>query len=108
MQTEYCNIGEQEAKSRFRIGVVGLAISIILIVLIFTINLLPIFLFPFAFMSAIGFIQAREKYCVYVGIFDLLKDPKNHKKDLIRIARSVLFAGVIAAILNWLVWWMVM
>jgi hypothetical protein len=70
-----CNISLPEITQRKRFGYIGLVITGIGIILylfaVFNMNLDPLFgillSFP-AFMSSIGFIQARQKFCAAYGL----------------------------------------
>ena len=76
--TEYiagsCNIGNVEITQRRRIGFIGLVITGIgVIIYVFSVSALNIspfigllFIFPTS-MAAIGFIQARQKFCAAYG-----------------------------------------
>jgi hypothetical protein len=62
-----CNINPVEIKKRRMSGHIGLALTIILTVIAFSMHVLWIFkivvIIP-AFISAIGYLQARNKFCV--------------------------------------------
>ncbi|MFX0064662.1 MAG: hypothetical protein ACFFC7_21020 [Candidatus Hermodarchaeota archaeon] len=66
-----CNIGDAETTQRRRVGWVGLIVTIIgLFVLIF-LNFEPLFAFLLFFpasFSALGFIQARKRFCALYGL----------------------------------------
>ena len=62
-----CNINPQEIRHRRMIGHVGLAITVILFILILATNAPWYFrlaIFIPAFLSASGYLQARNKFCV--------------------------------------------
>lgn len=70
-----CNIGEAEIKQRRRIGYIGLGLTLFAIIvflgLVYSIKLDPFFgviIFIPAEMSAIGLIQARNKFCAAYGL----------------------------------------
>jgi hypothetical protein len=62
-----CNINPQEIKQRRYTGHLGLAVTIVLIVLVFALHvswyLRVIVIIP-AFLMAIGYLQAYNKFCV--------------------------------------------
>lgn len=122
--TEYvagrCNIGSAEITQRKRIGFVGLAIIgigfLIYISSVFFLNLTPLLGFLFIFpgtMAAIGFIQARQKFCaaygfssvanvsVHLGTTIKIEDEIERNKDrnkAIIISLQSIFIGVVVAI----------
>lgn len=101
-EMQQCNIQGKEIKTRFWTGVFGIVFSFLFLISIFLFKDLN-FIYGFfisAFIASIGFIQAREKYCVYVGIFDLLKDFQNHKKEILHILRSIGISLFISMILS--------
>ncbi|MFX1284815.1 MAG: hypothetical protein ACFFB5_14235 [Promethearchaeota archaeon] len=70
-----CNIGDAEIKQRRRLGYIGIGLTVIAIIvylgLIYSIKLDPFFgviIFIPAEMSAIGLIQARNKFCAAYGL----------------------------------------
>lgn len=101
-EIQQCNIQGKEVKIRFWTGVFGTVFSLLFLIFIFIFRDLN-FIYGFfisAFIASIGFIQAREKYCVYVGIFDLLKDFQNHKKEILHILRSIGISLLISIVLS--------
>lgn len=93
-----CNISGNEVKLRLYTGYFGLVFSVIILIFVLMFNLSSLAIFPFIFISALGFIQARERYCVYVGIIDLIKNPVEHKKEILHILRSIIISLFIAGI----------
>jgi len=88
----HCNISGSEIQKRLYVGYLGLFLTLICLVLIFIYKLPPYIIFPFLFVSAIGFIQARVRYCVYFGLIDLLKDPDKYKNELVYIFKIFLYS----------------
>lgn len=69
-----CNIGPEERAKRRQAGYIGLAVLLVLWVLLVYFHvprLWRLVLFFPAFMSAIGFIQARLMFCVHFGLSGL-------------------------------------
>lgn len=65
-----CNINTKEIAQRRKAGYFGLALAVILVAAIFALNLNRYFrvvLFVPVFISAIGFLQAKNKFCVGYG-----------------------------------------
>jgi hypothetical protein len=65
-----CNINPKEVAYRRRVGQIGLAIFVILLValmLIHVTHLLRVVLLLPAFVSAIGYLQAKNHFCVAYG-----------------------------------------
>jgi len=123
--TEYvagrCNIGSMEIAQRRRIGFIGLAITgfgvIIYIFSVLSLNISPfigfLFIFPTS-MAAIGFIQARKKFCaaygfssvanvsVQLGVTVKIQNEIERKKDrnkAIIISIQSILIGVIGTII---------
>jgi hypothetical protein len=121
-ETQYlsgtCNIGEAEIQQRRRIGYIGLALTIITIIiyltLIYSIKLAPIFgilVFIPAIISTIGLLQARKKFCAAYGLAheqnvslklgvtrqveDEISRRKDRNKALRIIFQSVVYAFII-------------
>jgi accessory gene regulator protein AgrB len=62
-----CNINRQEIASRRKLGHIGLAVFIVLLIIFFAMSLSIYFrvvLFLPAYLSATGYLQARNKFCV--------------------------------------------
>jgi hypothetical protein len=73
-QTAYvpgvCNINPDEIKKRRNVGHVGLAIFVVLLIVLLVLSInryVRIILFLPAFLSATGYIQAKNKFCVGYG-----------------------------------------
>ncbi len=125
--TEYvagsCNIGGAEISQRRRIGYIGLAVIgfgfIIYIFSVFSLNISPLlgvlFIFP-GTIAAIGFIQARQKFCAAYGFSSVanvsvqlgrtmkIEDEAERKKDrnkaIIISIQSILIGVVVTVIIT--------
>ncbi|UCE13967.1 MAG: hypothetical protein JSV04_02025 [Candidatus Heimdallarchaeota archaeon] len=123
--TEYvagsCNIGSSEITRRRRIGFIGLAVSgfgfIIYVFSVFSLNITPFFGILFILpgtVAAIGFIQARQKFCaaygfssvanvsVHLGSTVKIEDETERKKDrnkAIIISIQSILIGIVVAVL---------
>jgi hypothetical protein len=84
-----CNIGNAEIKRRKSLGIVFLIISCVLIVILFVfsqpkfyrmLSTVPLFI------SALGFLQAKSKFCAYFGIIGLENFKNLGKEQKIIIA----------------------
>jgi predicted nucleic acid-binding Zn ribbon protein len=65
-----CNINPNEVKKRRNVGHIGLVILVVLLVVFLVLNIsryIRIILFLPAFISAIGYLQAKNKFCVGYG-----------------------------------------
>lgn len=93
---QICNISGKDVEKRRNIGILGFILSIIMIIIILILNLSPILVFPFVFISAIGFLQAYYKYCVAVGLCTNLKEHKKFKKEIFSIFKIILFSVLIS------------
>ena len=84
-----CNLGAAEIKRRFRIGYIGLAASILLVLLFYVFDVertWRLLVFAPVFYSLSGFIQARNKFCYLYGfksVFSL-----TGKRNLTRITNA--------------------
>ncbi|MFX1516872.1 MAG: hypothetical protein ACFFC6_11210 [Promethearchaeota archaeon] len=124
--TEYiagsCNIGNVEITQRRRIGFIGLVITGIgVIMYVFSVSALNIspfigflFIFPTS-MAAIGFIQARQKFCaaygftsvanvsVRLGVTTKIENEIERKKDrnkaIIISIQSILIGVVVTVVI---------
>jgi hypothetical protein len=107
-----CNINREEINKRRKIGFVGLAALAIVIVLLLALHT-PVFfrvvaIIP-AFLMAIGFLQARGKFCVGFAsagkqhtdgdVVDVV-EAEAHKHDMARARKMNLRALVIALIIT--------
>lgn len=111
-----CNIGLAEIQMRKKVGWFGLAATFILLILLLLLDF-PSFwrwlLFFPATISAIGFLQARQKFCVafgWNGVFNFSSEigkadrvllDENKKKDrhqAIRILVYAILTGIIVAV----------
>jgi hypothetical protein len=65
-----CNLGKAEIRRRYRIGYIGLALTILIVLLLFYTDAPRIWrlliFFP-AFYGVSGFIQATKKFCYIYG-----------------------------------------
>ena len=115
-----CNIGSAEITQRKRIGFIGLTILgvgfLIYLFSVYSLNLTPLLGFFFIFpgtMAAIGFIQAKQKFCaaygfssvanvsVHLGTTMKIEDEIERKKDrnkAIIITLQSIFIGAAVAI----------
>ena|SRR5579862_1598377 len=88
-QEEYvpgvCNIGTEERTRRRIFGWTGLITSMVLLAVLFTLKVNPwwrLFIFFPAALSAIGFLQARARFCLaygLAGIFNFEMPGKGHR-----------------------------
>lgn len=111
-----CNIGKAEIAQRKQIGWIGLVVTVLLWVLLFSVQAAPawfLFLFLPATLSAVGFIQAFSHFCVAFGMKGLFNvSPElrkmesvaqaefrgQDKKKAIRILISSLAVGAAVAL----------
>jgi len=106
-----CNIGNEEINKRRQFGIVGLILTVLTYFLFvyFDISRGVRFLtFIPAVISAIGFLQARMRFCVYYGLaemfnFDSLgKSSKVENDEFVRKdkkrARLIIYSSVLIAI----------
>jgi hypothetical protein len=110
-----CNIGEAEIKQRRRIGRIGLVLTLVSIIiylgLVYLIGLdvlVGVLIFLPAEMSAIGLLQARNKFCAAygftkqqnvsssLGITLKIEDKSNQKEDRNKAIKIVFESVVIA------------
>ncbi|MFX1253748.1 MAG: hypothetical protein ACFFCZ_19205 [Promethearchaeota archaeon] len=69
-----CNIGDAETKQRRRFGWAGLIFTMIGLFVLIILNFSPLFaflLFVPASLSALGFIQARKRFCALYGLISV-------------------------------------
>ena len=92
--TAHCNIDIVEIQRRLFIGYLGFGLTIVVLFIIYFAKLSPLFVFPFAFMSAIGFVQAKLKYCASVAIREVLANPSKFKDEIFYILK-VLFISTL-------------
>lgn len=95
-----CNISGLEIQKRFFVGLLGLFSTLVLIVLIIMYKLPTYIIFPFIFISALGFLQARSRYCVYFGIKELIKKPEKNKDEIIHIITIILYSLLISLLFS--------
>jgi hypothetical protein len=110
-----CNIGEEEIKQRRRIGHFGLVLTLVSIIiylgLVYSIGLdimVGILIFLPAEMSAVGLLQARNKFCAAYGLTKQqnvssslgltlkIEDISNQKKDRNKALKIVFQSTIIA------------
>ncbi|MHA1945052.1 MAG: hypothetical protein ACXADW_20585 [Candidatus Hodarchaeales archaeon] len=110
-----CNIGEEEIKQRRRIGHIGLVLTLVSIIiylgLVYSIGLdimVGILIFLPAEMSAVGLLQARNKFCAAYGLTKQqnvssslgltlkIEDISNQKKDRNKALKIVFQSTIIA------------
>ena len=111
-----CNIGKAEITSRKRVANFGLFAYILVAVLFIASNspvAIRLVVFIPALVAAVGFVQARAKFCVafgFMGVFnfskmgsstkveyaDALKADREHAFQL--LARAILIAAVMTAV----------
>lgn len=105
-QNTGCNLDSKGIGLRAGIGLIGLAMSAFQLYQIFWegADKLTIFI-PF-FITSIGFVQAKEKYCVAFGIMDILKagKPELLTPQLKSIAKITLISIIISTILTGLIY----
>jgi hypothetical protein len=81
-----CNLGGDEVEYRKKVGYIGTAIAIALAALLFLVSAAPwVFIVVAApvFMAAIGFVQAKESFCVRYaseGIYNVGDGLGNHQQ----------------------------
>jgi hypothetical protein len=106
-----CNIGKEEINKRKQFGVIGLILTILtysLFVYFEASRGVRFLTFIPAVISAIGFLQARMRFCVYYGLaemfnFDSLGKPSKVendefvKKDKKR-ARLIIYSSVLIGV----------
>lgn len=103
---QICNISGQEIENRRRVGLLGLFFSIVAAFLILKYSLNPILIAPFVFMSAIGFIQAYYKYCVAIGLLNIIKEPGKFKEEIFYILKITFISTIFASghvIILWII-----
>jgi hypothetical protein len=107
-----CNIGPAEIRRRYRIGYIGLAISVIWIVIVALFDLpsyMKLLIFFPLYYSLSGFIQARYKFCYVYGwqglssiggrkTFTRTKDPEALAKDK-KLSRKIVLQVLISSFL---------
>lgn len=79
-----CNIGREEIKQRKMIGIIGLIATVITLFLLIYFNTsigIKLFIFIPAFISSIGFLQARAHFCIYYGWASLYNFDSFGKKN---------------------------
>ncbi len=110
-----CNIGEAEINQRRRIGRIGLVLTVVSIIiylgLVYSIGLDILFgvlIFLPAEMSAVGLLQARNKFCAAYGLTKQqnvssslgltlkIEDISNQKKDRNKALKIVFQSTIIA------------
>ena len=88
-QTDICNIGPGEIRKRKNAGWIGLVIAAAMLML-FSLSSADhawrITLFLPLFFSALGFLQARSRFCVFYGLLGVQN--LNDKKP-VRVSRRV-------------------
>lgn len=117
-----CNIGKLEIVQRRRIGYIGLIITLLFLIiylfLIFIIELEPLIgllIFLPTFISAIGFIQARQNFCaayglgkrynvgVVLGLTSSIEDRESQIKDRNKAIKIILQSFLVGIIVSFLV-----
>lgn len=122
-KTEYipgtCNIGPQEVSGRYRVGFVGLLLTAVLIVLVETLDVHPLWRFSIAApvaWSLTGFVQAMHRFCFaygFSGVFSVkglrqitkIRDDeflKQDRKMALRLVSIVIIGTGIITILYYL------
>jgi predicted nucleic acid-binding Zn ribbon protein len=114
-----CNIGDVEIKQRRRIGRIGLILTLVSIIiylgLVYSIELDILFgvlIFLPAVMSAVGLLQARNKFCAAYGLTKQqnvstslgltlkIEDLSNQKKDRNKAIKIVMQSILIAVTIS--------
>ncbi len=101
-----CNIDSKGIGLRAGIGFAGLAMSIFQIYQIFWQGADKLTIFIPLFITSIGFVQAKEKYCIAFGIMDILKagKPELLVPQIKNIAKITLISLIISAVLTGLIY----
>lgn len=95
---EHCNINDNQVRVRLFLGYLGLAETIFVLIIINLYKLPGYLVFPFAFLSAIGFVQARLRYCTGVATLEILKNPSKFKDEIYYILKVLIISLIISAI----------
>lgn len=117
-----CNIGKEEIARRYRIGFIGVFLTIILVVLIELMDVHRLWrlavIAPVAF-SLTGFVQAKQRFCLaygFSGVFSIkgmrqltkVRDDTFLKQDrqmaMILVARVAIGTGIITMLYYILPW----
>jgi hypothetical protein len=108
-----CNIGKSGVTFRQVVGWAGLVATLGLAAFLFVSKVDPVWrlmLFIPAFSSALGFLQARQRFCVNYGLMGLFKvgkdegsvpDAESRRKDRatsLRIIGLALLIGIVVAV----------
>jgi len=102
-----CNIGSREKRSRVRIGILFALISVFLAFFLFHSEFKWLIFVPL-FISVLGFVQAKQNFCVYYGLrgeynfkergsAKKVLQTQNNKKDIFQSIKLVLISAIIAA-----------
>jgi len=102
-----CNIGSHEKRARFRIGILFELVSVLSAFVLFRSGFEWLVFIPI-FISALGFIQARQSFCVYyglrgeynfkeIGFAKKVSQSLNNRKDIFQSIKLVLISVSIAA-----------
>lgn len=116
LKTDYapgvCNIGAAEIRRRMRAGWAGAGVFVVAFAALLIGDAAPawhLLLFLPAFAAAIGFVQARSRFCVYFGFASLFNfselgqearivDPEARRRDRAQATRLLSTSGLLAAI----------
>jgi Na+/proline symporter len=115
-----CNIGPAEIRQRQRVGYIGLAVTVVFLVVTFAFGwATPWRLFAFvpAVASASGFLQAQLHFCARFGAKGLFNfgqlgaeenvmEAEFHRKDQRKAALILVLSvaiGIVIALLAWLI-----
>lgn len=107
-----CNIGAAEMSRRMRAGWAGAGLFAVVFVGLLIGGAAPawhLFLFLPAFAAAIGFVQARSRFCVYFGFASLFNfsdlgqearvvDAEARRRDRAQATRLLAISSLIAAV----------
>ncbi len=102
-QPKVCNIDKTQILFRFWMGVIFAVISLALGFYLYSSNQNILFISPFIFASTVSFLQAKRKYCVYFGIIDLIKNPKEHMPEISQIIELILTSALLTFVIMFFV-----
>lgn len=89
-----CNINTKEVAQRRKAGYFGLVLTVLLTAVIFALNLnryVRLLLFVPLFVAAIGFLQAKNKFCVGYGAAGL-QNAEEHSENATHVADAAAVA----------------
>lgn len=115
-----CNLGEAEIRRRYRIGFIGIALTIFIILILEYVNspqIWRLIIFIPLFYGVSGFVQARKKFCYVYGFrqifsmeglrsFGKVKNSDyiiQDKKRAIQIVSLVFLMSFIITVIYWMI-----